>query len=194
MFESYRLLRDQQEHTYKLRHEVKHHYYALRHMDDIEAVHGYLDKLIDGLQTVTALIHTQNERLDIILNGKLGALSQHGVRVEVKRMQAPPELPLSEEEYSSVFMNITDNVLRALEGVSPEKAYVGLDLSVKNNFFVFVCQNTFSARANKSPDQSPSEHGWGLQIVREIMSKHDGYIMTEQKDGVFTATIALPLK
>ena len=91
-------------------------------------------------------------------------------------------------------MNITDNVLRALEGVSPEQAYVGLDLSVKNNFFVFVCQNMFSARANQSPNHSPSEHGWGLQIVREIMSKHDGYIMTEQKDGVFTATIALPLK
>ena len=91
-----------------------------------------------------------------------------------------------------MFMNA--NRQRTALEISPEQAYVGLDLSVKNNFFVFVCQNTFSARANQSPDQSPFEHGWGLQIVREIMSKHDGYIMTEQKDGVFTATIALPLK
>ena len=38
-----------------------------------------------------------------------------------------------------------------------------------------------------------SRHGWGLEILRQIAQRDDGRLETELREGVFTATLWLPL-
>lgn len=50
-----------------------------------------------------------------------------------------------------------------------------------------------SLEAQRRRGSGLSRHGWGLEILRQIAQRDDGRLETELREGVFTATLWLPL-
>lgn len=73
-----------------------------------------------------------------------------------------------------------------------DQRYIKLDMHIKNQFFVFICEN--SATAEHIGRQSSPGCGLGLKIVREIAEKYEILTKTEKGEGFYKVTLAIPFK
>ena len=191
----YENLRRQQEEVMMLRHDMVRHFHTLREMSSEHAVTAYLTDLIGQNEKIRPVVRSGNEMLDIILNGKLSAAVDAGVKVEILRAEAPPQLPLRDADLCSLVMNVIDNAVTAAIGADTETSFVRLDIHTRNGFLAFVCENS----ANMAPSETPAktetvpEHGLGLKIIRSITAHYEGIIDTEQGDDFYKVRIVLPL-
>ena len=109
----YETMRRQHEQVMMLRHDMAKHLRLLRQMTGEPEVAGYLEELIGQNEKIRPVVQSGNQMLDIILNGKLTAAADAGIKVEIVRMQAPEKLPLSDAELCSLLVNLMDNAVAA---------------------------------------------------------------------------------
>lgn len=147
-----------------------------------------LDDLISETVGMRPIFSCGNDNLDLIFNAKLRQTPK--VIFEIVRSTAPETLPLSEREISSVFMNILDNAIEALSLYEGDNRRLTLDLSINNDFFVFMCENSAIPKENNPPK---SGRGLGLLIIHGIINRHNGTICTSQTDQLFSLRLAIPL-
>ena len=186
-------LRRHQEEVMMLRHDMKKHLTFLRQSISDKAAAQYLDGLIGQQQTLSPVVQSRNQALDIILNAKLGEASGKGIAVEVVQADAPKSLPLSDAELCALMMNLLDNAIHAAG--KTEKPFLRLDMHQKDGFFVFVCENAAMPEpAEKSTEKrAASQHGLGMKIIEQIMNRHGNLMEAERLSGSYRVTVALPL-
>lgn len=186
---NYKAMRQQNEQVMMLRHDIMKHFQLLRNMTGEEKTAKYLDELIGQNEKIHPVVQSGNEILDIILNSKLSAAADSGIQIAFTRMQAPDKLPLSDAELCSLIMNITDNAVNAASAAA--QRYIRLDAHIRNNFFVFTCEN--SAAPEQMQKKPQPGHGLGLKIIRQIMERYGNLIKTEFGDDFYKVTVLLPL-
>lgn len=167
---SYEAMRSQHEQVMILHHDMAKHLRLLRQMTREPKTAEYLDELIGAEEKIRSVVQCGNKILDIILNSRLTAAADTGIEVELLRMQAPPELPLSDAELCSMVVNLMDNALEAAGAPGVERRYIKLDLHIKNDFFAFICENAAAPGWVNRP--SEPEHGLGPEIVRQVASRY----------------------
>ena len=190
----YESMRKHQEQVMILRHDMAKHLSLLRQMTGERYVADYLDELIGENEKIRPVAQSGNEMLDIILNGKLTAAADAGIKIEFVRMQAPKELPLTSMEMCSLFMNVIDNAVAAARTSSAETPYIRLDLHIKGDFFVFSCKNSVCwehCRVRKA--EVLPRHGLGMKIIRHITQRYGDLMETERGSDYFKVIIAIPL-
>lgn len=192
---SYESMRKHQEQVMVLRHDMAKHFRLLRQMTGERSVADYLDEIIGENEKIRSVIQSGNEMLDIILNGKLTAAADAGIKIELVRMQAPAKLPLSSRELCSLFMNIMDNAVTAALKSGAEPPYILLDLHVKGDFFVFSCKNSaaWDLPGHTEKNDSMGEHGLGLKIIHNITQRYGDLMETERGDDSYKVILAIPL-
>ncbi|MDD6188742.1 MAG: GHKL domain-containing protein [Clostridiales bacterium] len=194
-YASYETMRRQHEQVMMLRHDMAKHFRLLRQMTGETAVAGYLDELIGQNEKIRPVVQSGNQMLDIILNGKLTAAEDAGIKVEIVRMQAPEKLPLSDAELCSLLVNLMDNAVAAASEPGVEQPYIRLDAHLKNDFFVFSCKNsaTWEWMQERKSQEAVPKHSLGLKIIRQI-SQHYGDLMeTERGPDYYKVMLAIPM-
>ena len=192
--ESYENLRRQSEEVMMLRHDTMKHYSLLRTMvtETPERLTGYLDELIGQVEKVRPVVASKNQILNILINGKLNSAAEKGIPTEIVRSDAPKKLPLTDMELCSLVINIMDNAICAAK--DSDKPYIKLDFHCKDQHFVFTCENSKPTTVSDNKKISMPEHGYGLKIIRQIMSRWgDNMISIENSDTMHRITLVLPL-
>ena len=187
-------LRRHQEEVMILRHDMTKHLLFLQKSTTDKATSDYLEELIGQQQALSPVVQSQNRKLDIILNAKLGEAAEHGIAVEIIQADAPEALPLSDAELCALIMNLLDNAIHA--ACKAENPLLRLDLHQKNGFFVFVCENAVSSsdiQKEVQKKETVSEHGHGLRIIEQIIGKYGNLMEVTRSSGFYRVTIALPL-
>ena len=206
---SFDSLRRQNEQVMMLRHDMTKHLSLLHRLlenqgesEQLTSVRTYLEELIGQQEKIRSVIQSGNEKIDIILNGKLSVLLDADIPVEIVRTNAPKNLPLSDAELCSLIMNIADNAVAASLSPRTEVPYVKLDLHLKNNYFVFICENgcprspeNFSKTGRTDVKEEAAllkEHGLGLKIIRQICERYGNLLKLEQEASFYRVTLAIP--
>ena len=191
----YETMRRQHEEVMMLRHDMAKHLSLLRQMTGEPEVAAYLDELIGQNEKIRPVIQSGNEMLDIILNGKLSAAADAGIKVEIVRMQAPEKLPLSDAELCSLLVNIMDNAVAAASAAGVEQPYIRLDAHLKSGFFVFSCKNSAAREwmQGKKEQETGPTHGLGLKIIRQISERYGDLMETERGTDDYKVMLAIPL-
>ncbi len=190
--DSYEAMRRQHEQVMMLRHDMAKHLRLLRQMTADPKTQRYLDELLGDTEKIRSVVQSGNEMLDIILNSKLSAAADAGIAVELMRAQAPPRLPLSDAELCSLVVNLMDNALEAAGAPGLEHPYIKLDLHIKNDFFAFTCENSITPEW-LDRETAPG-HGLGLEIVRQIVTRHGNLTKTEYGRDFYRVAVVLPLR
>ena len=179
----------------KLHHDMVSHFEALKGLTNEQQTAAYLDALIGQNNKVRDIVCTGNEMLDIILNTKLTAAADAGIKVEVLRCVAPEKLPVSDAALCSLVMNMMNNALTAAGQSGGNEPYIVLDVHVKDNWFAINCKN--SANVNKIEKEHKKEtvpkHGLGLKIMEEIAKDHNGLFDVEYGTDYYKVSVILPL-
>lgn len=187
---SYQHMKSEHTKSMVLYHDMMKHFLFLQHITTDPQTAEYLEDLIGETAEIRPIISCGNINLDIILNAKLSTLETPKVTLNLVRTSAPPLLPLSEREISSVFINILDNALASIKRYQGDSPYLTLDLAMKNDFFVFSCENSSLPKQENSPSYG---RGLGLIIVHRLIERHGGTVSTTQTDHTFTLQLAIPL-
>lgn len=190
---SYENLRRQHEEVMIMRHDMLRHFHTLHDMGGDEKRTAYLAELIGQNQKIRPVVESGNEMINIILNGKLGAAVDAGIRVEIPHVAAPASLPLSDPDLCALIMNIVDN---AIAGASRTTApYILLKIHERDGFLGIVCENSFDPRkqAIKSKKETVPKHGLGLKIIQNIVAKYSGTITEKIDNDRFIVKIVIPL-
>ena len=195
---SYENLQNYNTSVMNLRHDMSRHFSVLRQLLDEspERAAAYLDDLVDIDKSIHSVIRTGNKLLDVLLNGKLAPLQDRGVLVNVIRAEAPENLSLSDAEGSSLVLNILDNAAAAVSAPGAAGQWIRLDMHLKNNFWVFQCDNSvpegYYDRPRDEKDRSV-RHGLGMGIIRNITERANGHLTVDKQEDSFSVTAALPV-
>ena len=178
-----------------LRHDMLRHLHALHDMGSEEKRTAYLEELIGRNQKIRPVVQSGNEMLDIILNGKLGAAADAGIRVELPRIECPDSLPFSAPDLCALLMNIMDNAISAAAQANTRQRYVRLNIHEKQGHLAISCENSADtpAVAAEAKKETVPKHGLGLKIIQGIVAKYSGAMIIESEDDRFILQIVLPL-
>lgn len=192
--QSYENLRLHNEEVMILRHDMNRHFQYLRSITTDERAAEYLDALIGQSERVRPILQCGHEMLDVILGSRAAIAASSGIELNITRAAAPDALPLADADLCSLMMNLLDNALEAARTSGAEKPCIRLDLHMKNDFFVFICENS-TAPAPPDPAQKETvpKHGLGLKIVSQIVDKYGLLMHTEQTDGLYRVHLAIQL-
>lgn len=178
---SYESMRVQHEEVMKLRHDMASHYEAIRNMTADPKTAAYLDTLIGQSKKVRAIIHTGNQTLDIILNGKLSAAMDAGICVNVQRSYAPETLDIEDADLCSLMMNMMNNAITGAKNSGVDKSFITIDIHVKDHWLVINCTNSADVSGIFTPrkEETVPKHGLGLKIMEDIANRYQGIFSTE---------------
>lgn len=189
--DSYENLRLQAEETMMLRHDIIRHYTLLQTLvkKNPTQVYEYLGELIGQMKKVRPVVHSGNEILDIIVNGKLALAADKGIATQLVRCEAPYSLPLPDTELCSLIMNILDNAIAGTSQKDIKSPYLKLDFHCNNQHFIFSCENAMASEHEKNV----SRQHYGLKIIRKIMEKWGEMVSVETDGKKYRITVAIPL-
>jgi len=192
---TYENMRRQHEEVMKLRHDMLGHLQAVKALSGEEKVQSYLDELIGKNERVRPLIRTGNTMLNIILNARLTAAVDAGIKTEILRLNVPEKLMLSDADLCSLIMNMMNNAITAASQSGADEPYIKLDIHVKDRWLAIVCQNTADTRRapKKRTEEGVPRHGFGLKIMEEIAQRYNGLFDTECGADYYKVNVILPL-
>ncbi len=107
------------------------------------------------------------------------------------------EIPIEEYDFFSVLSNLLDNAIEASSQNNEGEGRITLQILSLNNVFKLKIENTYLIEPDKrgkhfvSGKEDKELHGWGIENVKEVVSRYDGEIDIKYGNGIFLVVIIL---
>ena len=167
------------------RHDFLNHLqvvYSLMEMGEYDEANAYIEKVYGAITSVSRVMKTANPAINALLQVKLAACEQAGIKVKLNIQSAWKDLPIPGWEMCKVLSNLLDNAIDALEEVTDRQLSITLteDLksfrfSVSNNGPMIPVKSQKSI-FNPGITTKTTGHGMGLFIVKKVLNDRGGDI------------------
>ena len=176
-------------------HDLKHRISAAESLGE-----GERAEMKETVRIYDSFYNTGNGALDVILTSKSLLCEKHGIEftclIDGKKINF-----LTEEEILSLFGNLLDNAIEAVQKIAePEKRVISLSSRVDGDSFVIREENycavtpEFVGGYPKTTKGDEYYHGFGVKSIGYIVKKHGGKCRLNVCDGIFEIEIAFPAK
>ncbi len=192
------IINETQEASNILRHDMKNHLRSL--FSDIKSgnlseAQKHISDIVDVFESGTEIIDTGYPSIDSLVNFKLQAAKQNGVRVSVNA-SLPSDLNLSSFDMTVILGNLLDNALQAVSHVT-EIGFIDFAIHYSKGMLLIKVANPFKIAVKREKEKivtskaDRDNHGYGLRSVNEAVEKYNGTIEIETDDNIFTITAIL---
>lgn len=183
----------------KFRHDIKQKYMyfkILLETGQYEELSKYYE---DNLAFVTgkkSVADSGNIFFDSILNYKAEIAAQNGIQF-LLRLEVPYDCLVNGEEISICLGNLLDNAIEAAKEVEADRRTIFIKIKVQmHNLYVEIKNPYTGLRIKKEQEyittkQDIRSHGWGLQIIREIVERYHGEMEINGDGNVFSVKMLL---
>lgn len=188
----YEMLLRKEEETRKFRHDITSQLRCLHAYvrEDYEKAEEYLEEIIRDMKHISKIISTGNFVVDIAVND---TLPESGCNVLWKGI-FPQELLITEKDLFVLFSNLFRNAQEAVKGQDERiQCYVR---NLEKNMIVEI-ENPIKEKVEieggmlKTTKDDVKNHGYGTQIIQEIVQKYRGKISYENISNKFKVTLIL---
>lgn len=177
-------------------HDFKHQIHALGegglHVDPT-----VLQDLENKIGIYDAVVKTGNEPLDIVLTEKSVYCAQNKIEttcfVDGSSMRF-----IAEADVYSLFGNILDNAIEAVEKLPEEKRVIGISVVQQAGIIRICAENYYNGCVNLADGEivtsklNAAQHGFGLKSIALVAEKYGGVVKVKFGKEVFTINIILP--
>ncbi len=191
-------IQDNLKETRRLRHDYRQHVRVLTELSDAgeyEELHRYLGELV---QTTPAErpVYSTNRAVDA-----LAAYYQAEAEMQKAKIQwslvLPPQLPVSENDFSVIFGNLMENALKSVKELPESERFVKVKSNtIGEGMMGLGISNRFSGDIIMGKNGLPvtkGREGIGLSSVAFAVRKNGGSMAIEPKNGWFTVNIIFNL-
>ena len=190
---------------YKLkseRHDFNNHLgviYGLLENGETENATSYASQLIKTAEEYRNIADLPYSMIRAMLNYKLSGAREDGIELRLD-IHVPEGLPLNEFDLTVILGNLLDNAVEGCKNVDADKRYIRLELTYKPDYLVLQIENPLNRApvkkggAYRTTKPDFDAHGFGLNNIAYLVSRHNGLIKIEPEGGVFRVGIALLAK
>ena len=188
----------------KVRHEMKNHMANIKGLAEAGQyveIERYVQKMDETMQALEYKYVTGNAVTDVIINDKWRRAEKSRIHFEAD-FRYGGEIPVF--DLGIILNNLLDNAIEACEKLEPGKGFIRLSLKRKKQFLLLEVENSFdgnmpvreggslpiSTKQNTLPD-IVTEHGIGLENVRDMAERYFGGVNIKVKGDVFHVTVML---
>lgn len=196
-----------------IKHDMNNHLAAILFLMD-EGKNDEAKKYIRELTGVTSktanIRKTGMKALDLLLWNKVSLASTKNIDIEMQLDDEYSEISISEYEMCSMFANIIDNAIEAVEKLKTldrdtketsgdekkESRKIILRTSRQMEMMCVFCENPYAETKKEngnfvSTKKDAENHGLGLKQIRRIAEKHGGTMNIDDRDGVFRLSVIM---
>ncbi len=188
----------------KVRHEMKNHMANIKGLAETGQygeIEEYVQRMDETMQELEYKYVTGNAVTDVIINDKWRRAEKAGICFEAD-FQYGGEIPVF--DLGIILNNLLDNAIEACEKLEPGKGFVRLALKRRKQFLLLEVENSFDGIVPIREESSLpvttkqsalpgiiTEHGIGLQNVRDVAERYFGGVKIKVKGDVFHVTVML---
>ena len=189
----------------KVRHEMKNHMANIKGLagaGEYGEIEDYVRRMDETMQELEYKYVTGNAVTDVIINDKCHRAEKAGIRFEAD-FQYGGEIPVF--DLGIILNNLLDNAIEACEKLEKGKGFIRLTLKRKKQFLLLGVENSFDGAVPvqaggrfipPTTKQSTlpgiiTEHGIGLENVRDVAERYFGGVNIKVKGDVFHVTVML---
>ena len=188
----------------KVRHEMKNHMANIKGLagaGEYGEIEDYVRRMDETMQELEYRYVTGNAVTDVIINDKCRRAEKAGIRFDAD-FRYGGEIPVF--DLGIILNNLLDNAIEACEKLETGKGFVRLSLKRKKQFLILYVENSFDGAVpiSKGSPLPPTtkqsilpgiitEHGIGLENVRDIAERYFGGVNIKVKGDVFHVTVML---
>ena len=179
-------------------HDMRHQLMAILGMEDVDAIHAYVDSLRQKIAPFEMFFRTGNQLMDIILNDKAEVCQEKGVSL-IPVVDGQALAMFEAADLCTIFGNALDNAIEGCEKAEPENRRILLKAGRMQGFLAIHVENPCNEVLRReggrllTTKRDTENHGYGLQGIRQTVEKYQGAMETEAKDGQFTLTLLFAL-
>lgn len=184
-----------------LLHDFKKHMQTIRGMAEAgrkQEIFSYLDEISGTLQKGRNRDLVDHDLLNLIFNQKFQEAEAAKISLQYE-MEDMGGLLLKPTEICALFSNILDNAIEANRKMAEDtERWIKLTCARKGQMLVVFISNPmveeeirFADGIPQTTKQNQGKHGIGMRSIRQIVNLHDGHMLVEAKDGIFSLTIYL---
>ena len=189
----------------KVRHEMKNHIANIKGLagaGEYGEIEDYVRCMDETMQELEYKYVTGNAVTDVIINDKCRRAEKAGIRFDANFWYGG-EIPVF--DMGIILNNLLDNAIEACEKLETGKGFIRLSLKRKKQFLLLEVENSFDGvvPAQMGRNLAPittkqrmlpeiiTEHGIGLENVRDIAERYFGGVNIKVKGNVFHVTVML---
>ncbi len=189
----------------KVRHEMKNHMANIKGLagaGEYGEIEDYIRRMDETMQELEYKYVTGNAVTDVIINDKWRRAEKTGIRFDAD-FRYGGEIPAF--DLGIILNNLLDNAIEACEKLESGKGFIRLMLKRKKQFLLLEVENSFDGTVPVQTDgglilpttkQSTlpgiiTEHGIGLENVRDVAERYFGGVSIKVKGEVFHVTVML---
>ena len=188
----------------KVRHEMKNHMANIKGLagaGEYGEIEKYVQRMDDTMQELEYKYVTGNAVTDVIINDKCRRAEKAGIRFDAD-FRYGGEIPVF--DLGIILNNLLDNAIEACEKLEAGKRFIRLTMKRKKQFLLLDVENSFdgiipmkkggSLPVTTKQSTIPeiiTEHGIGLENVRDMAERYFGGVSIKVKGDVFHVTVML---
>lgn len=175
-------------------HDLKHQVRTIGKVNALSPIAvGEIEQVIGAYDSS---VETGNDALDVILTEKSLYCGRRDIAITC--MADGKQLAfMSEVDLYSLFGNVLDNAIEAVEKLDPDRRAVGLTVK-RNNAFVFVNVHNYYDGTLSYDGELPKStkggayHGFGMKSAKLLVEKYGGEMKINAKNGIFNLDMVFP--
>ncbi len=189
----------------KVRHEMKNHMANIKGLagaGEYGEIEDYVRRMDETMQELEYKYVTGNAVTDVIINDKYRRAEKAGIRFD-SDFRYGGEIPVF--DLGIILNNLLDNAIEACEKLESGKGFIRLTMKRKKQFLLLDVENSFDGAVPvqaggkfipPTTKQSTlpgiiTEHGIGLENVRDVAERYFGGVNIKVKGDVFHVTVML---
>lgn len=185
----------------KKQHEYKNNIgtiYALLLGENVKEAKTLLSELVNQNVNVDRMLRNKGNFIEILINYKMEEARAKCIRTEQDTLFCY-DIPLDEYDIGVVINNAMNNAIEACEKLPAGKRYIKCIMNFNMGYLNFYFENSYNGEVTEkngvliTGKRNASEHGIGMQNIREIARKYDGFTSYGVKDDLFWMRCSLKI-
>lgn len=181
------------------RHDMKQRYLLIEsYLDrgEYEKIRELYQRSVETLEEEDNLSNTGNVSFDTIVNYKAAVARKNNIKVKIDTM-IPYDMKLEDVDLYSLLGNLFDNAIEAAGRADMEEREIKLRAKMSGNNLYLEMENPYAGELRKqgrnylTTKENKNEHGLGLRIVENIINRHNGQMIIDDKDNYFKIKVLL---
>ena len=181
----------------RIKHDIKNELqiaYAMMDKDKKVST-KILNELNDKLEDIKIINFSKNAILNTILTLKKMEIKNSGINLEIE-IDKTVDFNMEEIDICDLFSNILDNSIEATKKCNCDDKFIKFCVAKKNDYIIIKCENTYDGFLKKNSygnfittKLDVKKHGYGINIIKNIVDKYNGEINFITKNNIFKIVI-----